>query len=105
MTEQEQFEYMFLKTFTDEDWESETDPDRLIYMAINWSKINGKWNNVSQEKIDALIKNTELTKSQKIQLSQMGFYKLNEDETAEMQDDLEIIKGFEDFMDEELGNI
>lgn len=57
-------EYLFQKNFTDDDFEKETDIEKLLMMFLNWKQVEGKWSEVAQKRFDE-VKKMELTDSQR----------------------------------------
>lgn len=97
MTKKEKVEYLFRKKFTDEDFEKETDIDKIIYMAINYKAIYGIWSKTVQKKIEELLKpERELSKKQKIMLMQLGF---DVSIDSDMEDTFYEIKNYEEFLE------
>ena len=64
MTIEEREDLIFNGHFTDEDWFRETDIDRLLFMALNWRRINGIWSEVAEEKMN-LVKTCPLDPNEK----------------------------------------
>lgn len=63
-------EYLFQKNFTDDDFEKETDIEKLLMMFLNWKQVEGKWSVVAQKRFDE-VKKMKLTDSQRHLLEEL----------------------------------
>lgn len=63
-------EYLFQKNFTDDDFEKETDIEKLLMMFLNWKQVEGKWSGTAQKRFDE-VKKMKLTDSQRHLLEEL----------------------------------
>ena len=63
-------EYLFQKNFTDDDFEKETDIEKLLMMFLNWKQVEGKWSVIAQKRFDE-VKKMKLTDSQRHLLEEL----------------------------------
>ena len=63
-------EYLFQKNFTDDDFEKETDIEKLLMMFLNWKQVEGRWSETAQKRFDE-VKKMKLTDSQRQLLEEL----------------------------------